>query len=121
MEELYAARYNIWWYLSFFVPATVMIISTFWHKKTLLIAGIILSLVTTWSLCNMSVHNKWRIRNEIAQTEQERAYATADGANMVFTAYVIAPFESVLYTTIWAFLGWRWWPKIRQKKLLEKT
>ena len=121
MEELYAARYNLWWYLSFLVPAAVMIVSTFWHKKTFLIIGIILSLITTWSLCNLSVHKKWRIRNVIAQTEEERAYATADGANLVFTAFVIGPFESAFYTTIWGFLGWKWWPKIRQQNTKRKN
>ena len=33
MEELIAVRYNLWWYLSLFVPALVMIAGTFWHKQ----------------------------------------------------------------------------------------
>jgi hypothetical protein len=118
MEELYAARYNIFWYLSLFVPAAIMIISTFWHKKSILIVGIFVSLISTYMLCNLSVQKKWDVRNEIAKTEKERAYAQADGANLVFTAIIIGPLESVLYTIIWGLLGWKMWPKYRKHKNL---
>ena len=114
MEELYAARYNIFWYLSIIAPAAIMIFSTFWHKKQTLIIAIIISLVTTYTLCNLSVQKKWRTRYEIAKTEKEKAYATADGANLVFTAYIIGPFESALYTTIWGVIGWAGWTKIKK-------
>jgi hypothetical protein len=113
MNEMFAARFNIWWFLSFIAPALIMIIGAFWHKKWVLIIAILLSLVTTYMLCNLAVRKMWDTRCKIAKTEEEIAYATADGANLVFTAFVIGPFESVLYTTIWGVLGWRLWPRIK--------
>ena len=119
MEEMIAARYNVWWYLSIAIPALIMIAGTFWHKKSFLLLAIILSLITTYSLCNISVREKWKTRYEIARTDQEINYATEDGANLVFTAIVIGPFEAVLYTALWGFLGWKAWPKLRKKELLK--
>ncbi len=119
MEELYAARYNIWWFLSFIAPALIMVISTFWHKKWILIIAVFFSLFITYTLCNLAVQKKWDTRCEIAKTEEELEYATADGANLVFTAFFIAPFESVLYTTIWGMLGWRLWPRIKGEKVMK--
>ena len=113
MEELIAARYNLFWYLSLFAPAVVMLTFTFSRSKRLLIVGIIISLITTYTLCNISVQEKWKVRNEIAQTDAEREYATSDGANLVFTAFFIGPFEASIYTTAWGILGWRVWPRVR--------
>ena len=107
MEELYAARFNVYWYLSFIMPAAIMLAFTYWKNTKLLILGIFLSLFTTYALCNFSVQEKWRIRYEIAKTEEEWKYATADGANLVFTAFFIAPLESVLYTSVWGLIGWK--------------
>ena len=123
MEELYAARYNIWWYLSFFTPFGVMILATFWHKKSWLVLGVVLSVVATYSLCNLAVQKKWHDRLELAETDEELSYATRDGANLVFTALVIGPFEAILYTSIWGVVGWRLWPKIKteNKQKTEQT
>jgi hypothetical protein len=85
MEEMIAARYNLWWYLSFFVPALIMLTGTFWNKRHILIIAIILSLVSTYILSNISVGEKWKVRYEIAKTSKELDYASADGANLVFT------------------------------------
>lgn len=113
MEELISARFNIYWYLSFFAPAIIMLAFTYWKNIKLLMVGIIISLITTYMLCNIATQEKWDTRNQLAQTEEERAYATADGANLVFTAFIIGPFESILYTSLWGILGWRIWPKIK--------
>ena len=114
-----AAKYNLWWYLSFIVPAVLMLIGTFWHKKHLLIAAIILSLSSTYTLSSISVREKWKSRFELAQTQEEPKYASTDGANLVFTAFVIGPLEAIFYTAFWGFLGWKLWPKHKNKK--EKT
>ena len=116
MEDMVAAKYNIYWYLSFIIPAVVMLLFTFWKNKKLLTFAVIISLTATYTICNISVQEKWKVRSEIAQTDKEREYAMADGANLVFTAYFIAPFEAILYTSIWGILGWSLWPKIRNKK-----
>jgi hypothetical protein len=116
MEEMIAARYNLWWYLSFIVPAAVMIVGTFWRKKHILIIAIILSVFSTYALTNISVHQKWKKRYEIAQTQEELEYASDDGANLVFAAIVIGPFEAIFYTAFWGFLGWKLWPKFKNIK-----
>jgi hypothetical protein len=119
MEEMIAARYNLWWYLSLIAPAILMLAATFWHKKHILIFAVILSIVGTYALCNISVREKWKTRYEMAKTQQEIEYACADGANLVFTAIAIGPFEAFLYTTFWGFVGWKLWPKIlKRKKIL---
>jgi len=116
MEELIATRYNLWWYFSLFVPAVVMITGTFWNKKAILIGAIILSLFATYILCNISVRDKWEKRFELAKTDKELEYASADGANLVFTAIVIGPLEAILYTFFWGFVGWKLWPRLKIRK-----
>jgi hypothetical protein len=119
MEEMIAARYNLWWYQSFFVPAFIMLVGTFWNKRYILIISIILSLVSTYMLCNISVREKWKVRYEIAKTSEELGYAYADGANLVFTAIFIGPFESILYTTIWGVIGRFGWKRLKAKRKME--
>ena len=120
MEELIAARYNLWWYLSFIIPAAVMIAGTFWHKKSVLVIAIVLSLFATYTLCNISVREKWETRQELAKTDEELEYASVDGANLVFTTVAIGPFEAILYTSFWGFVGWKLWPKLKIKNNREK-
>jgi|GEM_PF-5946580 len=120
MEELVAARFNLFWYLSLIAPAAIMLTVTYFSRKTLLITGIVLSLLRTYLLCNVSVQQKWKIRNELARTDEEMEYATADGANRVFTAFVIGPFEALLYTSFWGICGWRLWRLCDQKKQSSK-
>jgi len=119
MEAMIAARYNLWWYLSFLVPALIMITGTFWNKRNILIIAIILSLVATYTLCNISVREKWKVRYEIAKTSKELDYSSADGANLVFTAIFIGPFEAILYTTIWGIIGWFGWSRLKTKRTEE--
>jgi len=63
-----------------------------------LVPGILLSLSATYFLCNVSVQETWRIRFESAKTEQEIERASADGANLVFTAFFFAPLKAAAYT-----------------------
>ena len=110
------ARFNIYWYLSIIAPAMIMLAVTYWHRRGGLIVGALFSLVITYALCNFSVQEKWRIRNDIAQTDSEKEYAQRDGANLVFTLLFIGPFEAVAYTSLWGVVGWRLWPRLRRKQ-----
>ena len=114
MESMFAARYNIYWYLSFVAPMVIMLIGTLRRKKSFLMIAILISLVSTYYLCNISVQKKWQDRFNLAVTEEEREYAHTDGANLAFTTILIGPFEAVLYTSIWGVVGWYGWPKIRK-------
>ena len=116
MEELYAARYNIYWFLSFIVPAIIMLYSASQKKKGILIIGAVVSIISTYCLCNLSVQKKWQTRFEIAKTQEELDYASTDGANLVFTAFIIGPFEALLYTSLWGVVGVRVWPRTRKRK-----
>ena len=107
MEAMEAARFNIYWYLSLLTPLLVMAVATYRRKKSIMWSGAAASLVATYLLCNLAVQAKWETRWRIAQTEEEQRYATADGANLVFTAFIIGPFEAILYTSIWGVVGWR--------------
>lgn len=116
MDEMIAARYNLWWYLSLFVPTLIMLFGTFWNKRYILVVSIVLSLVSTYMLCNISVREKWKERLEIAKTSEGLEYASADGANLVFTAIFIGPFEAILYTIIWGVVGRFGWKKLKAKR-----
>jgi hypothetical protein len=116
MEEMISARYNVWWYLSFIVPALIMIAGTYRRNRVILVIAVIISLFTTYALCNLSVRKKWHKRYEIAKTQEEMDYATTDGANLVFTAIFIGPFEAILYTFLWGFVGYKLWPKVLKRK-----
>ena len=114
MEAMAAARFNIFWFLWFLAPLVVMLTATFRHRRWDLVVGTVVSLASTYTLSNLAVQEKWRIRNEIAVTAEELAYATADGANLVFTLFLIAPLEAILLTLLWGFVGWRCWPRVRR-------
>ena len=65
-----------------------------------------LSLMLTYSFSNLAVIRKWDIRMEIAKTKEELNYATADGANKVFTLMFIAPIEAIILTSFWGGVGY---------------
>ena len=113
MEEMAAARFNIYWFLWLLAPLSVMLVATFRKRRWNLIIGIAISLATTYALSNLAVQEKWRIRNESAVTATEQAYAIGDGANIVFTLFFIAPIEAIVLTCLWGFIGWRFWPRIK--------
>lgn len=119
MEEMIAARYNLWWYLSILLPALIMLTGTYWDKRYVLVAAIIFSLFSTYILCNIYVREKWKARHEIAETSKELDYASADGANLVFTAIFIGPFEAIFYTAIWGIIGRLGWKKLKFKRKPE--
>ncbi len=114
MQAMYAARFNDFWYFSFVAPAEIMLATTYLRSRLALVLGALLSLGGTFALCNLSVQEKWDSRLEMAETDRELEYATADGANLVFTYFAIAPFESIVYTSLWGFVGWRYWPRIKR-------
>jgi hypothetical protein len=102
-----AARFNVYWFLALLAPAAIMIAATYTRRILPLLIGVGVSLFVTYNLCYMAVDKKWDTRMKIAQTDAEREYASADGANRVATVLVIAPFEAVLYTSVWGIVGWR--------------
>lgn len=115
MDVMTMARFNIYWFLSLIAPAIVMLITTYKKSRLWLVTGVVLSVLMTYTLCNWAVQEKWRIRNEVAVTDQQRRYGTADGANLVFTAFFIAPIEALGYTVLWGYVGRKAWSKRSMK------
>ena len=116
MSEMAAARFNAFWFLSFLAPAAIMLLVTFWKEKRVFVAGVVISLVVTYTLCNLAVQEKWQTRIEMANPEKQLEAATADGANTVFTAYFFGPLEAVLYTWFWGYIGRKVWPILQKQK-----
>ena len=116
-----AARLNLFWFLSLLVPAAIMFGATYFQRRWVLVLGIVFSLSATYVLCNVAAQKKWDIRIENAKTDQELEAATADGANIVFTAFLFAPLESVTYTWLWSVVGHRTWRKIKDKGAFSET
>ena len=114
MDAMTAARFNEYWFLWLLAPAAIMLAFTYRRRRWELVLGVLLSLAATFALSNLVVSEKWEIRNQIAVTTAEQAYATADGANLVFTLLVFAPLEAIVLTTLWGVLGWRLWPRARR-------
>jgi len=121
MGEMAAARFNVFWLLSFLAPAAIMLLVTFCKEKRIFVAGVVISLVVTYALCNLAVQEKWQTRIEIAKTEKQLEAATADGANVVFTAYLFGPLEAVLYTWFWGYIGRKAWPMLQKQKRKIET
>jgi len=121
MTEMAAARFNVFWFLSFLAPAAIMLLATYWKEKRILIAGVVVSVVVTYALCNLAVQQKWQTRLEMAKTEKQLDAATADGANIVFTAYIFGPLEAILYTLFWGYIGRKAWPILQKQKVKIET
>jgi len=121
MNEMAAARFNVFWFLSFLAPAAIMLFAAFWNERRIFLAGAVISLVVTYSLCNLAVQEKWKTRLEIAKTEKQLEVATADGANVVFTAYIFGPLEAVLYTWFWGYIGRKAWPILKKQNTKIET
>jgi hypothetical protein len=121
MSEMAAARLNVFWFLSFLAPAAIMLLATFWKQRRILVVGVVISLVVTYTLSNLAVQQKWQTRLETAKTEKQLEAATADGANIVFTAYVFGPLEAVLYTWFWGYAGRKVWPVLKKQKRQTET
>jgi uncharacterized membrane protein len=112
-----AARFNIYYFLTFVTPAVLMLAAGVSRKVVMLFIVAILSVVVTYLLDVKAVDTKWATRIRLARTEEEMEYATADGANLVFTGYVMAPVEAILYTTLWGVVGWKLGARIRRRRL----
>jgi hypothetical protein len=80
MEALYAAKYNVYWYLSFAAPAAIMLFATSWQRKWLLIAGVLISLSVAVPLRMVSVRVRWDRQG-----------------------------EALLSTALWSVIGWMSW------------
>jgi hypothetical protein len=101
------ARFNVFWFLSFLVPAAVMLAASLGRRWWLSGIAALVSVAITYWLCLLAVTQKWTIRSELATTEAEKQWVyDSDGGNQAFTAVVTGPFEAVLYTALWGFLGW---------------
>lgn len=102
---------NIFWWLSWFAPLSIMFIACATRNRAIFWLGVIASLVVTYLLCVQATEVKWAVRNSTAITESEVEFANADGANLVFTVLFIAPLEALFVTWLWGKIGRHIWPR----------
>ena len=96
---------NAYFVGSFLVPAVIMVAAGIARNDRLLFIAMLTSLVATYWLANLAVREKWNVRFETASTDAEIKRATTDGANLVFTALLVAPAQAVLSTALWCWVG----------------
>jgi len=101
------ARYNIYWYLTIFLPLLIMYFSSRNKNPKKFILGALVSIFFTTTISMLSINKKWSIRISQAQTEEQLTEATADGANILFGYIFIAPFEAFFYTFLFGFIFWK--------------
>ncbi|MDB5336352.1 MAG: hypothetical protein JWN70_1971 [Planctomycetaceae bacterium] len=96
---------NEYFYLSVIVPVVLMVVAGLIYDQKIFMVAVVGSLIATYQLGNLAVQKKWEIRNRTAVTEIEKVRATADGANLVFTAILIAPVQAVVLTFFGSWVG----------------
>ena len=102
------ARLNVFWFLSQFAPALIMLAASTRRRIWLSLGAGIVSLAVTYWLCLLSVSRKWDIRAALATTESQKQWVyDHDGANQAFTAVVTGPLEALAYTVLWGLIGWK--------------
>lgn len=102
------ARFNVFWFLSLFAPAAIMLIGSLGRRLwQSLIAGALSVWLTYW-LCVLAVVRKWDMRLAQATTEAQRQWIfDSDGGNQAFTAVITGPLEAVVYTAFCGVVGWK--------------
>lgn len=79
LDELDAARYNAWWWLSYMLPAIVMLAATCRRRPAFLCLGMLAALLGTWLLAVYAVQVKWQLRGAAAMTMEARQLVMSDG------------------------------------------
>jgi hypothetical protein len=102
------ARFNLFWFLSLFAPALIMLAASAARRKWLSLVAAVLSLGVTYWLCLLAVARKWGIRAQFASTDAQKQWVyDHDGANQAFTAVITGPLEAIVYTVLWWIVGWK--------------
>ncbi|MBN2131171.1 MAG: hypothetical protein JW741_16850 [Sedimentisphaerales bacterium] len=116
MGELTAAKYNSYWFLSFVVPAVILFAAAYWHRRGILIVGVLLSLSAAIPLRIAAVRVRWdRQREATALFEGHYASWDHDPAAMVEVAF-IAPVQAFLSAGFWSLYWWFLWPRVRGRR-----
>jgi hypothetical protein len=119
MEELFKAPCNNYSYISFFLPVLVMLAGGYFQKKSIFIACILFSLVSTYYICQLSIQERWKVDEALAIANNDTSI-DFESEEITTRAFYIASIESVLYTAVWSVVGWRLWPLLRRNHLSEK-
>ena len=114
-------RFNVFWFLSLLAPGLIMYIAFKIRTKLAIIGLSVISLSATYGLCVLAVIRKWELREASAYTTpNQMEYAIGDGANLIFTTYLSAPLEAVLWTVLWGYI-WYHVLKVNKKSVLKKN
>lgn len=121
MSEMGLAHFNVFWFAGLVLPAALMLFASGNGVRSLTVFLVLVSIAGTYVLGVLACERKWDLRvayvwekydlaNEhLGESMPEEAeYAFADGANMVFTAYLFAPIEALIATLFWYAVGRAW-------------
>jgi Protein of unknown function (DUF3997) len=93
-----SARYNVYYWLTFAIPALIMFLAAFVRGNDLWWGLAIICIVLTTIVSGQSIWTKWSIRRELFP----ETYFENTG-NLAFS-YIIGPFEGLAYTGLFAIL-----------------
>jgi hypothetical protein len=102
--------FNVFWWLSWFASPVIMFVACATRNNKIFWLGIVASLIATYLLCVHATEVKWTVRNSTAVVNSDIELANSDGANLVFTAILLAPLQAIFFTWLWGKLGRRIWP-----------
>jgi hypothetical protein len=102
---------NSFWWLSWIAPLVIMFVACATRNRAIFWLGVVSSIVVTYILCVQATEAKWIMRNSTASSERDIEFANADGANLVFTALFLAPFQAIFFTWLWSKIGRRIWQR----------
>ena len=113
MGELAAAKYNTCWFLSFVAPAVILFVAAYWHRRRILILGVLLSLSVAVPLRIAAVFVRWDRQIEVAGSCEKVHAAWADDPPVFVEVVAIAPLQALLSAGVWSLYWWGVWPWVR--------
>lgn len=114
MKELQAARYNIYWFLSFLVPAVILFVATYWHRRRVLVLGVFLSLSVAVPLRIAAVFVRWDKQIKVTNSLEEIHAVWARDPPVLMEVAFIAPLQALLSVGFWSPYWWGVWPWVRR-------
>lgn len=121
MSEMALAHFNVFWFSGLLLPAAVMIYAATRRNRSVTTVLALASVAGTYLLSVLACKRKWDLRvayvwekydlsnQYLAEPMPEEAQrAFVDGANLIFTGFVLAPAEALLATLFWYAVGRAW-------------
>jgi hypothetical protein len=100
-DAWYGATYNVFWYVKFLIPVIAAILAMILRLRWMMVLLLLVAIPMTYAVSVGAITRKWDLRFQAAKTDNEKSsVAASDGANLVFGAMFIGPFEALVYNAI---------------------